>query len=542
MDNSQHPMPSETTEVNLPKLPWKTMIGTMIFGIIASAIFIFMNYNFTRQQAAIADFHLAAENAIAGVRFYDLELTSLARMSAATGDPKWEKLYNDAVPKLDMAIAIAKKIATPKASADFTKATDAANQRLIALETEAFSLVNAGKKNEAMAVLLGKAYQDEKLLYSEGSKAYFGSMQDRVADGQKSLEKANHQLRVFTIAAFLVFIALCCFFANSLFAWNRSAITVLKKFNKDVADRQSRDAKMLEDQMALANKQAAEVERSKHMAQICAVFETSVQDMLQSMSKSGRHMIEKATDMKAEGTQAAQNATAASNKVSNTKSAVENMAAATEEMTASISEINQLVIESKNIAQGATKQVGGANVKMSSLTQAASRIGEISRLITDITSRTNLLALNATIEAARAGEAGRGFAVVATEVKSLAQQTSSATDEIGGLIVELQNATQDSIEAVQQISSTISDIDMRVSTVAAAVQQQNNAAIDMATNAQSAQSYVHEFEQFVSSTNSSVANSNAFADNLGGIVQGVSDQFDELQARVNHFLADVRAA
>jgi methyl-accepting chemotaxis protein len=533
---------SEFTEVNLPKLPWTTMIGTMVFGIGAAAAFIFMSINFAKQQAALADLRSKAEEVVADVRFYDLELTSLARMSAVTADPTWEKLYNDSVPELDGAIAAAKKIASPQASAAFTKATDAANQKLIALETEAFALVNAGKKGEAMALLLSKAYQEQKSLYSHGSKAYFASIKDRVAAGNASLAKSSQRIKIITAVAFSVFIGLCCVFALTLSRWNNSAMAILKKFNADVSNRQANDAHMLEDQRALAESQAAEVERSKHMAEICAGFETSVQEVLQSMSQNSRNMIQKATDLKSEGLRAVQNASAASNKVNNTKSAVENMASATEEMTASISEINQLVIESKNIAQGATKQVGGANEKMSSLTQAANRIREISRLITEITSRTNLLALNATIEAARAGESGRGFAVVATEVKSLAQQTSSATDEIGGLIVELQNAAQESIEAVQMISTTIADIDMRVSTVAAAVQQQNNAAIEMAANAQSAQNYVYEFEQFVSSTNKSVAGSNAFADNLSGIVSGVSDQFDTLQAQVNHFLAGVRAA
>jgi len=88
-----------------------------------------------------------------------------------------------------------------------------------------------------------------------------------------------------------------------------------------------------------------------------------------------------------------------------------------------------------------------------------SRIGDVVNLISTIAAQTNLLALNATIEAARAGAAGRGFAVVASEVKSLATQTSKATDEIASQIAEVQNATNEAVDAIGEISTTIDTID-----------------------------------------------------------------------------------
>jgi methyl-accepting chemotaxis protein len=533
---------NDTLNINLPKLPWLNLFAAIGFGLLAGSICIFMNSNFNQKQTKITQNHLLAKTSIEYVRHYDEELTSLALLYSATNDPAYEKKYNEMVPKLDAAIVQAKLSGEAKHATLFSQSANASNAKLIELEAEAFSLAKEGKKIEATEVLKSASYTDQKTVYANASKIFFKSIMDRLAVENISLKHSGSRLNIITTVSFIIFVGLFIFFATSLASWNRRAIAILEKFKLEVAERQAGDAKILEDQLLLAQSRDADVARSKHMTDICGQFEAGIQDVLQSMSLDGKNMIQKASEMKSEGAQAAQQAALAASKVSNTKSAVENMAAATEEMTASISEINQLVIESKNIAQSATTQVGSANKKMGSLTHAASRIGEISRLITDITSRTNLLALNATIEAARAGVAGRGFAVVANEVKSLAQQTASATDEIGGLIVELQNATQDSIEAVKQISTTISDIDMRVSTVAAAVQQQNNAAIDMATNAQSAQNYVHEFEQFVSSTNHSASSSNALSDNLGGIVQGVANQFDDLQIKVNHFLADVRAA
>src|SRR5690348_17676556 len=93
--------------------------------------------------------------------------------------------------------------------------------------------------------------------------------------------------------------------------------------------------------------------------------------------------------------------------------------------------------------------------RVSELSKAASRIGDVVELINTIAGQTNLLALNATIEAARAGEAGRGFAVVASEVKALAEQTAKATGEIGQQVSGIQSATQESVAAIKEIGETI---------------------------------------------------------------------------------------
>ena len=99
--------------------------------------------------------------------------------------------------------------------------------------------------------------------------------------------------------------------------------------------------------------------------------------------------------------------------------------------------------ESSQIAGEAVQQAQKTDARITELSQAAGRIGDVVKLITAIAEQTNLLALNATIEAARAGEAGKGFAVVAQEVKALAAQTAKATDEIGTQIAGMQTATQE---------------------------------------------------------------------------------------------------
>jgi methyl-accepting chemotaxis protein len=151
---------------------------------------------------------------------------------------------------------------------------------------------------------------------------------------------------------------------------------------------------------------------------------------------------------------------------------VQSVATATEEMTSSVHEIARQVHESSKIAAEAVKQASKTDARITELSNAASRIGDVVKLITAIAEQTNLLALNATIEAARAGEAGKGFAVVAQEVKALAAQTAKATDEIGTQISSMQSATQESVTAIKEIGGTIGRIAEIASAIAAAVEEQ----------------------------------------------------------------------
>jgi methyl-accepting chemotaxis protein len=160
------------------------------------------------------------------------------------------------------------------------------------------------------------------------------------------------------------------------------------------------------------------------------------------------------------------------------------VASGAEELAASVSEISRQAADALSISTRAVEQADETNKIVSGLAQAAQKIGDVVKLINNIAEQTNLLALNATIEAARAGEAGRGFAVVASEVKSLATQTSKATDEISGQIAEVQNSTTSAVNVIEAISQTISRINEISAAIAASVEEQTSVTQNISQNMQ----------------------------------------------------------
>ncbi|OSQ32291.1 methyl-accepting chemotaxis protein [Thalassospira sp. MCCC 1A03138] len=149
------------------------------------------------------------------------------------------------------------------------------------------------------------------------------------------------------------------------------------------------------------------------------------------------------------------------------------LSAATEEMVAAIGEISSQITQFSDVARNAVTYSETSKNEMQSLQTVADEIGQVVQLITQIAEQTNLLALNATIEAARAGDAGKGFAVVAGEVKSLANQTAKATEEISERVARIQQVSHSSAEAISNVSGIVDSIDQYVSAIVGAIEEQN---------------------------------------------------------------------
>ncbi len=225
-----------------------------------------------------------------------------------------------------------------------------------------------------------------------------------------------------------------------------------------------------------------------------------------------------------------------------TSANVQTVATAAEQLSASVGEISTQVSSASRISAEAVAAAERTNTSIQSLAAMARKIGDVVKLINDIAGQTNLLALNATIEAARAGEAGKGFAVVAAEVKSLANQTARATDDIAAQVSEIQQATRHAVDSIASIGKVIGDINQISTAVTAAVEEQGAATREIARNVGQAAAGTTEVSSNIDQVAHATHESSAIAGRMRTASDALSQQSTTLRGEVDRFLKEIRAA
>jgi methyl-accepting chemotaxis protein len=286
----------------------------------------------------------------------------------------------------------------------------------------------------------------------------------------------------------------------------------------------------------------AKIRRGQRVDNITREFETLIGELVGSLSSASTQLESSAGNLTstAERAQKLTTVVAAASEEASTN--VRSVASATEEMASSINEIGRQVQESARMATDAVDQARKTNDRVSELSKAAARIGDVVELINTIAGQTNLLALNATIEAARAGDAGRGFAVVASEVKALAEQTAKATGEIGQQITGIQAATEESVNAIKEISGTIEKLSEISSTIASAVEEQGAATQEISRNVQQAAHGTQQVSSNVTDVQRGAGETGAASSQVLSAAKSLSGDSNRLKLEVGKFLNAVRAA
>ncbi|MGB6634467.1 MAG: methyl-accepting chemotaxis protein [Bradyrhizobium sp.] len=297
-----------------------------------------------------------------------------------------------------------------------------------------------------------------------------------------------------------------------------------------------------------ASDDAANADKAVHLAgaqRISAAtvdFEAMIGELAGSLATASTKLETSATTLSstAEQSQKLTTMVAAASEEASTN--VQSVASATEELSSSVNEISRQVQDSARMASEAVDQARKTNDRVGELSKAAARIDDVVVLINTIAGQTNLLALNATIEAARAGEAGRGFAVVASEVKALAQQTAKATDEIGLQIRGIQAATQESVDAIGEISGTIEKLSEVSSAIAAAVEEQGAATQEISRNVQQAAEGTQQVSSHITEVQRGASETGLASSQVLSAAQLLAGESDRLKSQVEKFLNAVRAA
>ncbi|MEN3162349.1 methyl-accepting chemotaxis protein [Tistrella mobilis] len=447
--------------------------------------------------------------------------------------------------------------------ARMVKQIGAARERYLEATTRLIRAVQAGNVSQVTALYLGESAAAREAVVTELDRLRQMNVEKSAEAGARSRAAYESALTVLAIAmavGLVIAVAATLVMTRSVSAPVRKMTEAMRRLaDKDTgveipgADRgdeigaMAKAVETFRDGMVRADRLAAEQERNRaaeegrrrrreelaegFVSRMTAIV-TTLSGASEQVRGSAEGLARTADDQSARSTTVAAAAEEAS-------ANVQTVATASEELAASIREVGARTAETADVTRAAVRQAEATDGTVQELSASARKIGDVIELIQQIAEQTNLLALNATIEAARAGEAGKGFAVVASEVKNLATQTARATEEIQAQINAMTGATGRTVDAIREISGTITRVGALTTAVASAVEQQVAATAEIARNTQQASSGTSEVLESIAGIASAAGLTGRSAEEMSGASRALAGKTRELKDVVDRYVDEV---
>jgi methyl-accepting chemotaxis protein len=485
----------------LPPFPARLLTAIIGATVLAVAMIIAISYFSYAADRDLQAKEVAVARVQGAIAYEDEALTMSARMAAATADPKWAKRYDEHLDPMTAALKKAEKLAPDAANKAFVAATSDANDRLIAMETQAIELADQGDTTAASKIMNSAEYDQQKRILSEGAAHFDEAVNSALAADRRDVEQ---QTSLGTAARLLILLALgigWAWFMRTLRQW-RNAMAITIEHEQEISAENSRQRELISN-AAEANERAllaavaqaeqenealsSEAREQEEITNRRAAerFEAAIGAIAEELARSSGKLVATARTMEAAAHHADAQFAEVTTAIEGSSADMLSMAATADQLVHSVSVAGEHAAASAGHVMSATDEASELIRRVEGLAATTDQIGNIVGMIGGIARQTNMLALNASIEASRAGDAGRGFAVVAQEVKNLAGQTAGATAQIAQLIGKVQSGTQEALTSGTVTAASMGNIHSAAEAISARLNEQRAAVNTLSVRSQS---------------------------------------------------------